>query len=294
VVLREVVDVGPDAAAGADGRFDLDELASLPGRNRVLSADLLLPGVAALCEEVSAVRVGADDVPIGPACAALAAWDRRSRVDSAGAILWRETVSAFGAGLSEHLQWADVFVQPFDPSDPLGTPHTAKWQGKGGKPSKLAVALAKAVQRLAKAGIAVDAPLGQWQFVPRGPDRLPVPGGMGPLGAFNIAGFAPGRDSSLLPTITRGKVLHGPSDLTVDGYVVNYGSSFLFAVTFDAHGPVGKHLLTYSQSVDPASPHHRDQTVRYASGGWLPLRWRDEDIAADPGLQVQQLSAPRP
>ncbi len=279
VVLHEVVDSGPGSAAGSDGKFTLEELASIPFRNRVLSADLGLNAARTFCEGTKVVKSGGKDVDLTAACAALLAWDGRESVDSRGAIVWRETLAA-SAGLTEHLTWNDVFSVPFDPAKPLTTPHTVSFVTADGKPGKLAQALAKAVLRLQQVGIPPDARLGDWQFLPSGAEKLPVPGGMGAIGNFNIAGYAPGRDSSTFPTIAQGKVIHATTDLTEQGYVINYGSSFLMAVTFDAKGPVGKQLLTYSQSGEPDSPHWRDQTKRYGKGEWLDIAFHPEQISA--------------
>lgn len=287
VTLHEAIDVGEGSASGVDGKFTVDELASIPFRARVLSADLALQGALDLCKEVTVVAVAGTDVAIGDACKALQGWDGRDSVQSTGAIVWRETMATFTTSLSEHLTWSDVFAVAFDLKQPLTTPNTAKWAGKNDKPSKLAVALAVAVQRLTKAKIPLDAKLGDWQILPRGDKRLPIPGGIGALGSFNIAGYSGGRDSSLLPTITRGKLVNGVTDLAEEGYVVNYGSSFMMAVTFDAKGPVGKQILTYSQSDEPDSPHHMDQTLRYGEGKWLEILFHDADIAAAPGMKSE-------
>lgn len=279
VVLHEIVDSGPGSAGGQDGKFSLEELASIPFRNRVLSADLGLGAARTFCETTKVVKSGAKDIDLTAACAALAAWDGRDSVDSRGAIVWRETLAAT-AGLTEHLVWNDVFSVPFDPAQPLTTPNTVSFFAADGKPGKLAQALAKAVLRLQQVGIPPDARLGDWQFLPSGADRLQVPGGMGAIGNFNIAGYAPGRDSSTFPTIAQGKVVHPATDLTEQGYVVNYGSSYMMAVTFDDKGPIGRQLLTYSQSGEPDSPHWRDQTLRYGKGEWLDIAFHPTEIAA--------------
>ncbi|MEY3015580.1 MAG: hypothetical protein RIT45_4315 [Pseudomonadota bacterium] len=291
VVLHEATDIGAGSAAGEDGKFNVAELASIPFRCRVLSADLALAGALDYCKTHDKVAVSGEDVDIKGACAALAGWDGRNAVDSKGAIVWRETMASFVTSLSEHLLWDEIFAVPFDPKSPLTTPNTAVWADDKGAPSKLALALGTAAKRLAGAGIPADAALGDWQFLPRGKDKLPVPGGMGPLGAFNIAGYSPGRDSSLYPTIAQTKVVNDTTDLTDSGYVVNYGSSFMMAVTFDDNGPVGQQILTYSQSSEPDSPHFRDQTEHYGKGRWYAIRYAEAEIAASPELKTQTVRA---
>ena len=54
-------------------------------------------------------------------------------------------------------------------------------------------------------------------------------------------------------------------------------------------GPIGRGLLAYGQSGDPRSPHHEDGTRAFASGDLRPLRFTDEQIAADPELSTLTL-----
>lgn len=290
VTLHEAIDSGDGSAAGPDGKFTVDELASIPFRARVLSADLALAGALDLCKEATSVTLSGAEVSIVDACKALQGWDGRLTVQSKGAMLWRETIAAFVSSLSEHLNWGDLFSVPFDPKQPLTTPNTPQWISGNGKPTKLALALATAVKRLGSAKIPLDAPLGDWQYLPRGDKKLPVPGGMGALGSFNVAGYSPNRDSSLYPTITQAKVLNNTTDLTEAGYIVNYGSSFMMAVTFDDKGPVGKHILTYSQSSEPDSPHYTDETERYGKGQWLDILFHDAAIDASSGVKTETVA----
>jgi acyl-homoserine-lactone acylase len=70
--------------------------------------------------------------------------------------------------------------------------------------------------------------------------------------------------------------------LAEGGYRVTYGTSFLMAVELTADGPRGVGLLAYGQSSDPSSPRHLDGTEAYAAKAVRPLRYTDQDIAADP------------
>ena len=66
------------------------------------------------------------------------------------------------------------------------------------------------------------------------------------------------------------------------GYPITYGASILFVVGFDDDGPVGRGLLTYGQSGDPASPHHVDQLRAFSEKKLRPIRFHRTDIEADP------------
>jgi acyl-homoserine-lactone acylase len=48
-------------------------------------------------------------------------------------------------------------------------------------------------------------------------------------------------------------------------------------------------LLTYSQSADPSSPHHADQTELFSQGRWATDRFCEGDILASPALEVIEL-----
>jgi acyl-homoserine-lactone acylase len=75
------------------------------------------------------------------------------------------------------------------------------------------------------------------------------------------------------------------------GYQVTYGTSFLMAAEITPDGPRAVGVLAYGQNEDPRSPHHADGTRAYAEGRLRPLRFTDEEIAADPELRTVTLSS---
>ncbi|MFB9903126.1 penicillin acylase family protein [Allokutzneria oryzae] len=48
-------------------------------------------------------------------------------------------------------------------------------------------------------------------------------------------------------------------------------------------------LMAYSQSANPASPHHSDQTKLYSRKQWVTERFCEKDILASPSLRVIRL-----
>lgn len=48
--------------------------------------------------------------------------------------------------------------------------------------------------------------------------------------------------------------------------------------------------MTYSESANPASPHHTDQTRLYSRKIWIPEAYTERQIAADPTLQTLHLT----
>jgi acyl-homoserine-lactone acylase len=73
--------------------------------------------------------------------------------------------------------------------------------------------------------------------------------------------------------------------------VGNSGSSFIMFVQFTDKGPVGRSVLTYSQSTNPDSPHFADQTRLFSAGRWKDMRFTETEILGDPDLSVTRLCA---
>ena len=229
-----------DRVAGTDGlgppKFDLASVQAVLFNNRNLGAEMTRDDLVALCR-----RAAAGPQPdLAEACAVLAAWDLKVNLDSRGAHVFR--LFAEKGGLR--------FKVPFDAADPVNTPNTLDVQDP-----RVLAALVEAVKQLRALKIPLDAPLGQVQTEPRaGGERIPIHGGPGPEGIFNV--------------IT-------PVDLKAElGWTkIRHGSSWIMAVEFTDKGPVSQGVLSYSQSSNPDSPNAADQTRLYSQKGWDDLRF---------------------
>ncbi|MBZ5712399.1 acylase [Nannocystis pusilla] len=270
------------AAAGDDGTFTLAEIQAAIQGNHSLTADLVLDDLLARCGAHPVVDVDGSKVDLRTVCGILGAWDRRFNPDSVGAVLFREYLAAYSGGAV--LDRGSLFHVPFDPDDPIGTPHTLIAPAEGQADGAL-VALGEAARHLAEAGVPLSAPLKQLQRAPRGSVEIGVHGGFAKEGIANVVGYDGGLNSTLLPKVPRPPSIAGTAGLTERGYVINYGSSFVMAVEFLPEGPRGEAFLTYSQSEDPRSPHFRDQTELFSRKEWRPLLFREADIAADANLR---------
>ena len=243
--------------AGSDGlprsRFTRRRLQTVMFNNRNYGGELVRDDLVALCQANPTVQL-ADraDIDLRPACNALAAWNVRDDLDSIGVHVFREFI------LRRPPDWLAV---PFDPEDPVNTPHTLNRRNP-----EVLRALGEAVRQLRDAGIALDAPLGSIQSEPRGSERIPIHGGDGAEGIFNMI-IAPFQGPAGYP-----KVVHG--------------SSFVMVTGFTNRGPVSRALLTYSQSTNPTSPFFADQTRLYSAKQWVPMRFAEPDILSDPGLRT--------
>ena len=235
-----------DRVAGTDGlgaaKFDLGSVQAVLYGNRNLGAEMTRDDLVALCR-----RAAAGPQPqLADACQALAGWDLRVNLDSRGAHIFR--LFADKGGLQ--------FAVPFDARDPVRTPNTLDV----GNP-KVLTALVDAVAQLKALNIPLDATLAAVQHEPRGAVTIPIHGGPGPEGIFNV--------------IT-------PVDLKADrGWTkIRHGSSWIMSVEFTEAGPISQGILAYSQSTSPASAHYADQTQAYSDKVWDDLRFTPAAVKA--------------
>lgn len=254
------------AAMARRGKLTVDDLQKLQFSDRAPAGGLAAADAAKACAALPGGRATGSDgkaVDVSAACGVLARWDRTTRADSKGALLFDRFWRKFTDAVPDDRRWR----VPFSPASPVTTPNTLDTTADG-----FARSLADAVAELRAAGIPLDAPLGEHQFVIRGGKRIPVPGGSNRLGVWNIVE-------------ARWDAAHG-------GYTdVGMGSSYIQAVGWDGSGcPVARTLLTYSQSSNTASPHFSDQTELFSRGRMVKGRFCEKDILASPGLKVVRVS----
>jgi acyl-homoserine-lactone acylase len=258
------------------GTFTLQELQDMVFADRQYAGELWRDQLAAFCETSPSMAGSNGPVDVSEACPVLRAWDVHDDLDSNGAILFRRFVShvlSAGQGL---VTPPGIFLNQFDANDPVHTPN-----GLNTANPLVEQSLADAVTDLRDAGIPLDAPLRGWQYERRGSERIPIHGGPGTLGVFNA--------------INVGWTGSGSNP----GYTnVPHGSSFVMAAQFtDGDCPVdARTILTYSQSTNPDSPYFADQTRMFSNKQWVNEAYCEDEIAADPNLQVETISDgyPRP
>ncbi|MEU6625441.1 penicillin acylase family protein [Streptomyces litmocidini] len=253
-----------DGTDGLPGRgFTPETMGRLLFADNSRAADLTLDATVAACRSVAfgLVLVDGNLVDIREACPVLAAWKSHDfTLDSRGSWLFANYWAYLAGGQKpEKLPWK----VPFDPEDPVHTPNSLD-SGS----SAVRDALARAVLALRRAGVPLNAALSEVQKVTRGGEQIPIHGSLGELGVLNV--------------ITPGQV-DGRFDIT-------FGSSFVQQVRFTADGPPEAYsVMAYSQSADPSSPHHADQTRLFSAGGWVTERYTEEQIAASPALRTKVL-----
>lgn len=270
--------------SGADGKFDLEELRDAALSDRGLLAELLRDAVVARCDGAGPVRYGEQSIGISAACSALAGWDLRLDLDSVGAVVWREFLGDFTG--DSHIDAGALFDIAFDPDDPVATPRELAEPPTDPSKDRILEALAGAVVRLHQARIPIDAPLRDAQYTVRNGERIPIHGGNGLEGVTNLVIYSVLK-TALGEPLARGIVIDEATDLTDRGYVVNYGSSFVMAMSFTDDAPEAYAFVTYGQSDDPSSPYHVDQTKAFSEKAWRKVLYTEEDIANDPELEVE-------
>jgi acyl-homoserine-lactone acylase len=268
-------------------KLSVEELASIVLGNRGMVAELLRDEVVARCRTAESFEVEGRAVALAPACDALAAWDLRLDLDSAGALMWREFVGDFDAAALE--DGLTVWATPFDPADPVGTPNGLSEAPEDPADDRILEALANAILRLEQVGYTPITTLREAQFTKKGAEIIPIHGGSGLEGTTNIITYSVLKTTAA-PSMSRGELVNPSTDLTTEGYVVNYGTSFIMAMQFTPDGPEARAFLTYSQSDDPSSPYYADQTRLFSNKQWRRILYREDDILADPGIELEQVS----
>ncbi|MEU3650014.1 penicillin acylase family protein [Lentzea sp. NPDC034063] len=204
-----------------------DDLLSLVLDNRVYSAELTMPDVLAMCAR--------HEHALAKACEVLTKWDRRADTNSRGAVLWQVFWQRLRAVPGRG--WA----KPFDAAAPLTTPAGLRADDSGVRD-----ALTKAAGDLESMGLPLDVSVGAVQHTTGSPVSIPIHGCSGTAGCYNAvytgAAFGLGASPEVL-----------------------LGTSHLFAARMSRSGADVKTVLAYSQSTDPASPHHSDQTELFAA-----------------------------
>jgi len=199
----------------------------------------------------------AGTVQTAAACAALRAWDNTGNVEARGAHVWDE----FWIRV-ENLPAADLYNVPFSAADPMNTPRELKTSAA----NVLRQAFGAALMRVNASPYAVDAPRGDYLFVTRNGQKIPLFGG-----CPDFAGYF--TTACSLNHLDQG-------GYTMDSDTVD-ANSYMQVVRFPAGGVDASTFLTHSLSDDPASPHSSDYTRAYSAKQWLKVPFSESEITGD-------------
>ena len=215
--------------------------------NRNFMGGVVVPDLLAAC----ALQPPTTEAKDG--CTALRGWDRKNNLDSRGAHLFREFWRAARV-------IPGVYRVPFNAAQPVDTPSGLKMDDAA-VAAKVWETLGGAVTRVRAAGFALDAPLGTVQRPLITSEAIALHGGDEIEGVLNNLG------SRAAPAIT------------ARGLDIDFGSSYLQSVSFDARGPLAQAILSYGQSTNPASPHASDQLRVFSRKEWPALPFHADDVA---------------
>ena len=238
------------------GKFTLGSLKAMLYNNRVESAELLLDDLIAHCNATPIVL----GQSTAEACDALESWDGRNNLDSTGGLFFQRFAGRLYFGLS-----GPVYSNPFDYTDPVGTP-----SGLNTTNLDLNISLGQTIQEFNDQDIPLTATRRQYQTVTRQGKKIPIPAGdFEPYGSFNP--------------------VWGPWVPSKGITEIDSGSSFIQAVHLTgAKCPKASMILTYSQSENPKSKHFADQTRLYSKMRWAVDRFCPGQQKKSPGLKVKR------
>lgn len=250
--------------AGTDGnpgnKYTPELLRGFINNNRHYGAELWVDPLVAYCQNNPTIN----SVNVTTACGVLDSYDETENLDSPGAVLWRRVMGR----LQSVSGGSGAFATSFSLADPVHTP-------RGLDTSKPAVpkALSDSVTELNNLGIPLDATWRDYQFVTRNGVEIPIPGGFGGQGVFNVI------------TSIR-------NDATGKYDSVRHGSSFIIMASLTgAKCPDVKTILTYSQAAtNTDSPHYSDQTELFSNEGWVTDRFCASQQKQSPDLQTTNLN----
>jgi len=254
---RHTLDQAQQRIAGTDNLgealFNVDNIRSLMYQADNYAAQLVVDDVVAICLSVDDWTQHSQQPALAAtACEVLKDWDKTHKVDSVGAHIFWE----FWQLTRDN---PNLWALPFDVNDPLNTPRNLNVNN----PSLVASvkeALASAATKLHQAGIALNAPWGEVQFVEKNGVKYGLHGG----------------DESMMFSAILSKLVDG------QGYSdIALGNSYIQAVTWDETPcPDAYAVLTYSQSTNPASDHFADNTELYSQSQWNDMPFCQADVEA--------------
>ncbi len=249
--------------AGSDGnpgnKYTPELLREFITNNRNYGAELWVDPLVSYCQANPSANPD-----VNTACGVLANYDQTENLDSPGALLWRRVAGK----LRSVSGGSGAYENSFSLADPVHTPN-------GLDTSKAGVqnALPTAVTELTNLGIPLAASYRDYQTVTRNGVEIPIPGGFGQDGVFNVISAV---------------------DRNSDGKYedVRHGSSFIIMASMTgAKCPDVKTILTYSQAAtNEDSPHYADQTALFSDEGWVNDRFCAAQQKSSPDLEVTNLN----
>lgn len=237
-----------------DEKLSLDEVMKRKYTTKLLLADRVKDDLLKLTRGQTVGGVDLEE-----AVRTLEAWDNTVGRDSKGGFLFTEFWKAYckGTGATKRTEAAKLYRIPWDEKRPAETPVGI------GQADTARTALAATVKAMKAQYGKLDMPWGEVHRLRRGKLDVPIGGfadeGGFPVefGAFRILRYQDDKDGKR---------------------IANGGDSYVLAVEFTTP-PTAYSISAYSQSSDPNSPHHADQSALFAQEKWKRAWFTEEEIA---------------
>lgn len=235
-----------------DEKLSLDEVMKRKYTTKLLLADRVKEDVLKAARGQTV-----DGVDLGEAVKLLEAWDNTAGRESKGGVFFTEFWDAYTKSftVTKRADLDKFYRVPWDEKRPAETPIGIGNQGAAVK--ALAVAVKATTAKFGK----LDVAWGDVHRLRRGDLDVPIGGYsetlFGDYGPFRVVSHGAPKDGKRVAT---------------------GGDSYVFAVEF-TNPPTAYSISAYSQSSDPKSPHHADQSALFAQEKWKRAWFTEEDIA---------------
>jgi acyl-homoserine-lactone acylase len=234
-----------------NGPITLDKVKKCKFNTKMLLADRVKADLLDIIRGHKQDGVGLDE-----AARVLESWDNTSSRTSKGSLLFAAFWKRYGATARK------PYRADWDENKPATTPYGI------GEPETARQALAAAVKEVKNKYGALDVAWGDVHRLRRGSLDVPIGGFISEYGK----GFRGGRygDFGSFRVIDYREEEDGK-------FVAIRGDSYIFAVEFTSP-PTAWSICAYSQSGDPKSPHHTDQSLLFAREEFKRAYFTEEDI----------------
>jgi acyl-homoserine-lactone acylase len=236
-----------------DKSLTLDKLLKYKFNTKLLLADRVKPDVLKIIRGHTEEGVALDE-----AADILEAWDNTASRGSNGAVLFVTFWMKYGKAAKQ------PYAEVWDESRPSSTPSGI------GEPETARKAMAEAVKELKEKMGTLSVAWGDVHRLRRGKIDVPMGGFISEYRDFRGYRFG---DFGSFRVINYDKAPDGK-------FVAKQGDSYILAVEFTSP-PTAYSICAYSQSDDPNSPHHTDQSVLFAAEKFKRAWFTEEDIKAN-------------
>jgi len=235
-----------------DKEITLDKVLRYKVNTKMLLADRVKADVIKLARGQTV-----DGVALDEAASLLDAWDNTTSHEATGAALFVNFWKRYGKEASK------PYAVPWDEANSVSTPAGI------GEVETARTALAAAVKDIKEKYGTLSVPWGSIYRLRRGNLDVPMAGYMaeyrtdfkggrfGDFGSFRVVRYREEKDGK---------------------FAAIGGDSYVLAVEFTSP-PTAYSIVAYSQSDDPRSPHHADQSALFAQGKWKRAWFTEDEIA---------------